>query len=110
MITDHNPINDQYAQFIPAKATSSQITYNGVEYAWTLATQQPNKNARELRIHPYALPTVMEWPALPHFRDPKDGTYLKDPKDWNLIAEESSVTVEFDYATVSPIKKFKGFK
>lgn len=108
MINDHNPINDQCAQFLPAKATSSQITYNGVEYAWTLTTQQPNKNARELRIHPHVLPTVMEWPSMPHFK--VDGMYLKEPKDWNLSAEESSATVEFDYATVSPIKKFKGFK
>lgn len=58
-----------------------------------------------MKIHPHALPSVMDWPSFGCFK--VDGKYLLDPDEWRLLTKRPTTDIDYDYSTVSPLKKIK---
>lgn len=86
-------------------ATPQQNAFHSCSYACGLTTVIPNRKASSLILHPKALPSVMEWPSNVNFK--VSGKILKKPAEWNITPTKAAPHADFDFDTLSPVKKFK---
>ena len=56
-------------------------------------------------MHPRALPSVMDWPANVNFK--VSGKIIKKPVEWNTSPTKATPHADYDFDTLSPVKKFK---
>jgi hypothetical protein len=70
-----------------------------------LNTTVPNRHSPGFIVHPNALPSVMAWPTTPKFK--VKGKFLKHPSEWGADTKRVVPVFDYDYGTVTPVKKFK---
>ena len=56
-------------------------------------------------LHPNALPSIMEWPSSPRFKIA--GKFVLHPSEWNMTSTKVVPLIEYDFDSISPVKKIK---